>query len=391
LDDRGVLITDGQERSAAAACRILRRAGYRVGAASSARPAAGQWSRCCRARFSVPDPRNDERRFIAEIVDIVGKQDYQAVIPGADVSLLALSRHRGAFDDRIDLGLPPAAVVEASVSKVGLVEAASQAGLPPPETSVCETADAAVAAASKLGFPLLLKPRSTVFTDGGMLRQTASFMVKDEAALRERLPEFGLPCLVQRREGGSLVSFAGVFADGRLLGSVFSRYRRTWPPHAGPVSFSETVEAPASLVDRVRSFLDALGWQGIFEFELIERGPESFGAIDFNPRLYGSLALAARAGVLLPAIWCDWLLGREVAPRHAPPGLNYRWEDAELRNLIRTLRERRFRAAASILRPRRRTAHAYFRWDDPGPLVARAVNALQKRAGEKSARREGRG
>ena len=383
-----MLITDGGERSAAAACQVLRRAGYRVGAASSARPAAGQWSRSCQARFSVADPRDDERRFIAEIVEIVGGQGYELVVPGADVSLLALSRHREAFDGGTRLGLPPAAVVEASVSKAVLIEAAVQTGLPAPETAVCETADDAVAAASKLGFPLLLKPRSTVFRVDGALRQRASFLAGDEAALRERLPEFGLPCLVQRRESGPLVSFAGVFAEGRLLCSVFSRYGRTWPPDAGPVSFSETAEPPTSLVDRVGRFLAALGWQGIFELELIARGPESFGAIDFNPRLYGSLALAARAGVPLPAIWCDWLLGREVATRNAQPGFHYRWEDAELRNLIRALRERRIRAAASILRPRRRTAHPFFRWDDPGPMAARVVNAMQKRAGESSARRQ---
>lgn len=377
MDNRRVLITDAEQRSGAAACQILRRAGYRVGAACIARPAPGQWSRFCEARFSLSDPRHGgEQRFIAELVEIVDEGDFAVVMPGADVSVLALSRHREAFEGRIDLGLPPSDAVEACVSKVNLDEASSDAGLAPPKTLVCETAEDAFTAASELGFPVLLKPRSNVFEQNGALTDPASFLARDAAALEERLPDFGFPCLMQRRESGPLVSFAGVFAEGRLLGSVISRYRRTWPPEAGSVSFSETVTAPASLVDRVGSFLETVGWQGIFELELIERGPESFGAIDFNPRLYGSLALAARAGVPLPAIWCDWLLGREVSTQRAQPGFYYRWEDAEMRNLIRALRERRFRDAASILRPRRRSAHAFFRWDDPGPLVARAIGAL---------------
>lgn len=169
-NNRRVLITDAKERSAAAACQILRKAGYRVGAASSAGPAPGQWSRFCQARFSVPNPRDGERRFITELLEIVAQQDYAVVIPGADVSLLALSRHREAFEDRIDLGLPPADVVEACVSKVNLTEAASDSGLAPPETLVCETAGDAVTAASELGFPVLLKPRSTVFEQDGALR-----------------------------------------------------------------------------------------------------------------------------------------------------------------------------------------------------------------------------
>jgi hypothetical protein len=99
--------------------------------------------------------------------------------------------------------------------------------------------------------------------------------------------------------------------------------------------------------------------------------------IDFNPRLYGSLALAARAGVPLPAIWFDWLLRGEGAAIRAPAGFHYRWEDAEMRHVLRALRRRQFRAAASIVRPRRRTAHAFFRWDDPAPLVARVISAVR--------------
>jgi hypothetical protein len=234
----------------------------------------------------------------------------------------------------------------------------------------------------------VLKPRSTVFGGDGGRREQASIVAEDAKALERELPEFGLPFLLQRHEPGPLVSLAGVFADGRLRGRVFSRYRRTWPPHAGPVSCSETVEAPPALVDRTAALLIALGWQGIFELELIERGPESFGAIDFNPRLYGSLALAARAGVPLPALWCDWLLGREVEASEARAGLHYRWEDAELRNLARALRERRLRDLGSILRPHRGTAHAYFRWHDPGPLIARVIGGMRDRGSKRKRQRE---
>jgi predicted ATP-grasp superfamily ATP-dependent carboligase len=169
------------------------------------------------------------------------------------------------------------------------------------------------------------------------------------------------------------MSFAGVFAGGRMLGTVFSRYLRLWPPGAGSVSFSETVDVPGSLAEQVEDFLAGMRWQGIFELELMERGSESFRAIDFNPRLYGSVALGARAGVWLSSIWCDWLSGNEGAARTARAGFHYRWEDAELRNMIAYLRGRRLRAATSVVRPRRRCAHAFFRWNDPGPLLARAL------------------
>lgn len=379
----GVLITDAEQRCTAAVCQILHKAGYRVGAACLARPAPGQWSRFCEARFRVSNPRNGEERFIDELVEIVEDHDYAAIVPGADVSVLTLSRHRAAFADRMDLGLPAPAAVEASVSKVTMDEVATAVGLGPPPTLICESPEDALAAATELGFPVLLKPRSNVFEHDGALKDPASFLAHDAATLQERLPEFGFPCLMQRRESGALISFAGVVAEGRLLASVASRYRRTWPPEAGSVSFSETIAAPASLIDRVQDFLARIGWQGIFELELIELEQEKYGAIDFNPRLYGSLALAARAGVPLPAIWCDWLLRGKTVTGSAEPGFYYRWEDAELRNLIRALRERRFRDATSIARPRLRSAHAFFRWNDPGPMMARAIGAV---SGERPAK-----
>ena len=67
-----VLLTDAQERSAPAACQSLSRAGYRVGGASSERPAPGQWSRFCDERFDIPDPRGDSREFARTVAEIAG-------------------------------------------------------------------------------------------------------------------------------------------------------------------------------------------------------------------------------------------------------------------------------------------------------------------------------
>ena len=131
-----------------------------------------------------------------------------------------------------------------------------------------------------------------------------------------------------------------------------------------------------------------IGWQGIFELELIRTAPERFVPIDLNPRPYGSLALAASAGVALPALWCGWLLDRdprppapESAPVRARPGYRYRWEDADLRNVASCLRRGRLGAALRAARPRRRVTHAYFRLRDPLPLLVRGLDIVGNRVG----------
>jgi predicted ATP-grasp superfamily ATP-dependent carboligase len=127
--------------------------------------------------------------------------------------------------------------------------------------------------------------------------------------------------------------------------------------------------------------VSVVGWRGIFELELLLLPNGRYTAIDFNPRVYGSLALALAAGVNLPAIWCDWLLGRDTARAPSPRrNVLYRREDSELRNAAAALRGRGLRSAVEILRPRRNVAHAYYSLRDPLPAVARAVGLTRTHA-----------
>src|SRR5437870_1936129 len=136
-----VLLTDAQERSAPAACQSLSRAGFRVGGASSERPAPGQWSRFCDERFEVPDPRDHGRDFARTVAEIADKGGFATVMPGSDAAVIAISAHRDLFPEAVELGLPTQEVVDACVSKVSLMGRAKDAGLASPETVVCADRD----------------------------------------------------------------------------------------------------------------------------------------------------------------------------------------------------------------------------------------------------------
>lgn len=376
-----VLITDGHLRSVLAACRSLRRAGYSVAAAASEHPAATHWSRFCGKRLSITDPKGDPASFVEQLRAVVSGDEYEVLIPGTDASLLAISRHRERLQPLVRLGLPSPEVVERSLSRIALLDAAEKAELPAPETAVCTHEEAALAAARRFGYPVILKPSRTIFEQDGRWIQRGSAVVEHEDTLVRLLAELESPWLVQRREPGTLISFGGVMAEDRLLACAVSRYSRTWPPDAGNVGFSETIPADPELRHRVRDLVASLGWQGVFELELVEPRDGTALAIDFNPRVYGSLALADRAGAPLPAIWCEWLQGRESEVVAARPGYRYRWEDAELRHLWWLLRRGRIRAAISLIRPRRRTVRAHLWLSDPLPLVARGIALSRRRAG----------
>jgi predicted ATP-grasp superfamily ATP-dependent carboligase len=360
-----------------AACRGLAAAGFRVGAVAGTKPAPAHWSRSCDERLSLPHPLEDSEGFVAGIEAALSRGVYAVVLPGSDASLQVLSRERERIEPHARMGLPPHEAVLVSLNKLRLAEAAVRSGLAAPETAVCQSVDEALSAASRMGYPVALKPASSLIEVAGVPMRVGSVMVDSPERLAGLAPTYGTPCLVERSELGSIVSFAGVLADGRLLATAVSRYVRTWYPEGGNVCFSETIEPPAALSERVVALLQTLGWQGIFELELIEGADGSYTALDLNPRFYGSVALAIAAGANVPAVWCDWLLGREPRPTVARAGCRYRWEDADLRHALKVARGGNSAKAAAILRPHRGTTHPYFAAADPGPLAARAIELIR--------------
>jgi predicted ATP-grasp superfamily ATP-dependent carboligase len=362
---------DVQDRGGLAAMRCLHDAGYEVSASARARASAGLRSRAYSAHVVLPDIRLGMAAFVTRLEEFLASLPHDLILPGTDESLVAVSAHRERLGRLVELGLPSVPVVQRSLDKVALAREAERAGLAPPEGRVCATVDEALAAARDFGFPVLVKGVRTIERRGDAVIRYPSRLVADERAMRQAQEEIGT-CIVQRRVAGDVLSFGGVMTDDGVIGAVLSRYRRTWPPTAGSVTCSETIAVPDGLRERVRALIAAIGWRGLFELELIEVGGEIM-AIDFNPRLYGSLTLAQASGAPLTALWCAYVLGREVTPVRARAGVVYRWEDADVRNIVWQLREGNYRPAVSAMLPRRRTAHAYFRIRDPLPLAARAA------------------
>jgi predicted ATP-grasp superfamily ATP-dependent carboligase len=370
-----VLATDAEERATLAVCRGLRAAGYGVSLIAFGRPAAGHWSRCCGERHVLPSPVRDVAGFVEGLAAIVQGGGYEVLLPGGDAALRAISRHRSAFEPNVLLGMPSHEAVERSVDKIELLHAAAEAGIACPTTTVCSSPAQAAAAAAELGFPVVVKPQRTVFELDGGTRQLSSRLVGDAEQLAQLVATLGDRWLVQQRRQGSIYSCSGVRADGRLLAFATSRYSRTYPVEGGPVAFARTVEPPPHLAERVNTMVSLLGWQGIFEVELVRGDDGSFSVIDMNPRVFGSLSLVTTAGAPLPAIWCDWLLGRTPQPALAlaRAGVPYRWEDADARHLLWQLRHGRVRGALAVARPHRHVVHAHFRLRDPGPQLARLL------------------
>jgi predicted ATP-grasp superfamily ATP-dependent carboligase len=369
-----VLITDAEERSSLAACRGLARAGYRVTAVSSATPAASHWSRSCHRKVTLADPRDEPEAFLRGLQGVLEEEPHTFLLASSDITTWLISEHRDRFEGLVRVVLPDRETVRACLGKSLLIEEAPSVDLDAPASVICNDESEGLTAAAELGLPVIVKSaRSFRATGAGFMRMPVR-LVTDPAGLADALVGLESPFIVQRYErGGTVVSCSGVMTPDGLLGFSVVRWLRRWPVDEGATSYCRTIAPPQGLAGRVEQLLAGVGFWGIFELELLELPGGALLAIDFNPRLFGWLSLPVAAGANFPALLFDWLRGLDPVPAEARVGVYYRWEEADVRHFLWQVSKGHFRAAATVLRPRRRVVHPHFQLTDPGPLVARAI------------------
>jgi predicted ATP-grasp superfamily ATP-dependent carboligase len=374
-----ILVTDAQDACGLAVIRCVGAAGGRVTGASLSRAGPGLWSRWCANRAILPDPRDRLSAFIEELAELLARHPHDVVIPGRDETLYAISAGRDRLGARLPSGLPDHDVVERALDKGILASAAAAAGLAVPDQRICGSYLTALAAAREFGWPVLVKPVATAFALHDRVDRHPSRIVRDVDELHTAQSAIG-ECIVQRHVEGRVVSFGGVATERGVIASVVSRYLRTWPPEAGQSSYTESIPLPAGLLAQMDALVMEIGWTGIFELELLERGDGVLHAIDFNPRPYGSIGLARAAGAPLAALWCDVLLGDAPSPRSARVGIRFRSEQREAANIRRRLQSGEYRSAAAMMRPRSSTTHSIAQLGDPVPALVVGAKTARRAA-----------
>jgi predicted ATP-grasp superfamily ATP-dependent carboligase len=178
----------------------------------------------------------------------------------------------------------------------------------------------------------------------------------------------GTRWLVQPYLAGDLEAAVGVAWRGQVVCAAYQVAERVYPQYCGVSAYARTIAAPPGLPRRIGRLIELLDWSGMFQVQMLNTAEGRY-VIDVNLRPYGSLALAVAAGLNLPTIWTDLLLGRPVNPSGYQVGVRYRSEERDAGALINAILRGRWRAAASGLRPRRGTVHAIFSIRDPIPML----------------------
>jgi hypothetical protein len=379
-----VLVAGDDYYASLATVRGLRKGGYEPWFATHAPNTFAARSRATAGTFPLPHPAAGDDAYVAALADAGRGCRADVVLPCNELAIKAVAGREHM--------LPPEAIVASSsretvlraTDKAVLAELGAEVGVPAPATLELGR-DNLDLHRHRLSFPTVAKPATTAVSERDRTWLAPPARLVESAEELEQVLGGAPRWLVQPYLRGALTAVSGVAWRGDVACSAHQRAMRIYPTPLGVSAYAETVPVDRALDDALREIVRRLDLSGIFEFQLI-RSEAGSHLIDLNPRPYGSLALAIAAGLNLPAIWVDLLLGREPRIGVFRAGVHYRAEAREARALVSALSRGRLGQAASIVRPRRRTVHAIFSWRDPAPLFVAAGRLWpqQRRGGLRS-------
>jgi predicted ATP-grasp superfamily ATP-dependent carboligase len=367
---RALIVDEGRDRGAVAAARALAAAGWTVGA-GSATPSLTSWSRAARAWHRVAHTDEGDEQFLASLAETVRAGAYEVAFVTWERAVALVSAHREELP--FPVGYGPHEGVMRAIDKQRLAELAQKCGL-----SVPRTVTPAEYERAPFAGPVVVKPALQSEVGG-----VAKVLDEPQAALAHAraLERAGGRAIVQERVEGQLLAVSLVAGPQGVVSVAQQRAEKIWPQPVGVTARGRTVPVEPQLLAGVERLLAELRWQGIAQLQFLASADGRRLLIDFNPRFYGSLALAMRAGVNHADVWARLATGRPVHdPGRARPGARYQWFSRDLRASLASPSPAR--EALACVTVGALAAHSVWSWREPwlGPRFLAAQSARAGRA-----------
>ena len=253
------------------------------------------------------DPVAFERALLAHIESLGPKP---VLLPMEEATIRWLTDRAEVVAEHAHFLIPGRKSLMVALDKGKTFEAAAQGGIPAPHTELPEDPAALARAVAKLeGGAFVVKPRAGSGSAGVVYGEH-----RNEDAWRAHWERYG-PLIVQQRvpPEGRAVGVACLFDGSGDLKARFSHQRlKQYPVGGGPSTDREAVHEP-QLEAWSEALLRSLDWRGVAMVEW-KQDPATggFRLLEINPRFWGSLELAVRAGVDFPSLYARAALGEKI-------------------------------------------------------------------------------
>ena len=380
-----ILVTDAHQVGGLSAIRALGSAGYLVTACAPSpwKQSGGCCSKYVSAVLAAPSPWANLSANADWLVETIRREQYDAVLPVSEASVLALNLARdGLSDTQTKLLLPPEERLLKAVDYLSCIEALRGRGVSTPRADVLCSGNnintkklTASIAATRLHRPLTITPSGRVLS----ARDFAPQHPEQVGALADECASQGASLYaVYHPQGRAITAFTAYWHGSELAtftqrelrvvddGSPWSSYRKFQP--------TPTAQALAQAV------LDEMQLDGLALVRVLLRENNEAIFHSLVPGCPVSMTLPTARGANLPALLADAALGRsEARParKSRRPTRCVNFYPGEVRYLQRNVLQQDLsflnaaRSAAAVLADQVRpgTAHDYFSTTDPRPAT----------------------
>jgi len=292
-----VLVLDADSDAAVEVIQSLGRAGAQIDACAPDDCLAFH-SRHVSRRLRQPSIA-DAAEFNAWIRSVYDAANYQLVVPATERALRALRRLPPADTIRVRAILAGDGAIDVALDKQRTWTLARSLEVPVPQSVLIESLDALPPVPP---YPVVLKTTSSLIVGRGAPVAGAVIIADGPEArlafLRTHLPHG--PVQQQDYVAGHGVGVEFLYDRGHAVWHFAHERIHEGSLRGGASTYRRSIEAPPSVFAAARRLLDELSWNGVAMVEFKVRADGRFHLMEINPRLWGSLALAIKAGVNFP-------------------------------------------------------------------------------------------
>ncbi len=395
-NDVGVLVL-GDYRQTLTVARSLARADYRVIVGTAGQPFTHtRYSRSVSEHWRGPECRSEIRtdssqEFVFAMLGFLEQRpDIKWIFPIGEKDLRALCPHAGKLEERVDLVMSDAKVIETCTVKTIANEKAKASGIPIPHNEIVHSREELIKAANAMGYPCVVKPVSERYEiEGEKARILQSPIDLDKYF--EKWPDNNVRLIVQRFAEGKRHNCQFLAHEGRLLAYFENIVLRTTRSNDTGYG-TDCVSMPPSpkLREHCEMLLMNLKYSGAgcVQF-LVDEQSGIISFLEINSRLDATCALAVHCGYDLPLMALEYARYRHgmrpTPPRNdsSYPRRRAVWLLGEIEGLGHELRRHHIdrREAWLAFRSTLRSAiladvHLIWSWRDPLPALHACTQLL---------------
>lgn len=336
-----VLVTDGDERAALAITRSLGRRGIDVVVGAMQRPSLAGVSRFCSDQVVLPSPATDPIGYVNGLLNVVRGKNISVIFPVTDLATMLVGAARAQFEPVVKVPLPSMAAYARLSDKYQLMQLATRAAVPIPETVFVPAGGLTDRLLDHVTvYPVVVKPATSMVNIGGRWIKTSVHHVQTRDELHRLYREVTYltePSMIQRRVQGEGQGLFALMSQGVPVATFAHRRLREKPPSGGVSVLRESTAIPKDMSDGALRLLETVGWHGVamveFKNDEVKNQPV---LMEVNGRWWGSLQLAIDAGIDFPYMLYAIALGETphgMATKYRV-GTRSRWFLGDLDHLL---------------------------------------------------------